>query len=1095
MRLWALTLLLQCFSWLAASQAWAQGDRGGDSSAPPKKVAPDDEIGAWLRDNLGESGSQLADFWRDHRLIAQIIVAVAVLALLYGLYKGFSAWVRKISGSDSKIGHWVAALRVPSLLRRERFGEAGEILERLGRQKEAADAYFKGKFWDKAADLYFRLGVKLKAARAYEKIGNFSTAAVTYEELGDYEAAERSFRAMKDLRSVAKMYSKIGQHKKAAALFREMGLDRDEAEALEKANMPEQALALWRDMFSNYDTDASSLTPLALRERNTVAAHIYLNLEKVDEEKAIEFLKGISQPEGIPDVFQKQGEFQKSSELKEIISEFNSEAKLAENTAQSTSHLAGAPAGELPGSTEPEAQATGHDEHQDNNDRPLQEPLRKSQTGRRSGLFQHGPGGPGTPPADARKTGSFRPGPGGVTGGMAGVAGRGTGRFSHGGASPLNAPPDLNIEAQALMDQGDYAAAGDLFEEAGNYMRAIDAYELALSCPPEGFANQPLSAWQRELIERIQWLYERNGSPELAAEFFQRIGLRSEAVDLFLKVGDNGRAAQILEEDGDFEAAAQIYQDLGDRNRSILCLARSRETSGDFAGAGDLYTEIKETNAASEAYEQAYNAGQLNEKQWQERMALLSAPKRTRRATGRLNNSHVLNARQGSQRTGRPRTTGRRPRRTSQFVSGMTLPGAVGSPRPRERRTTRSNPLPRHLQHDVSELHALPGDISSAPTPMLPGEISQEPSPMLPGQVGGQGGGRGPAGPPQGRKSGVFRKPNNGRKTGSFRKNQPGARQTGQFRKPAPGPQNAGPRKRVPTRRLSGAASRVMQQGPGKPPKRSTPPNGQRRRETRHTSSLGRPQRGGGRPPANQGPGGAGAPAGPGRGRQTRRNNPRATGIMPPPRAAVPPPPTRPKRVSNNPVADQAFERGEFQRAGELYERSGDFEFARQCFKEIEDWPKVAEIWRELGEHYAAGVLFFALGKVQDAIRELIRVPDNNPDVMKARRVAAILYGLLGQFNDAKTYFDVSFDDTVDADDVEALYYYAQVLEQDDRTWPEAMDLYNTVLQLQPHYRDTQNRLLDLKRGRPSELSSIYQDAEQDQSSLFYTLQEQVMSR
>ncbi len=275
----------------------------------------------WLRETLGENGSWLGDMWRDQRLLCYATLAALAVALIFAMTVILKKISKKLTQSDSNTGRFLAKRRVSQLLRKGEFRQAGEILKRLDRKKEAADAYFKGQCWSESAELYFSLGVKLKAARAYERDGNHSTAAVTYEGLGEYEAAEQCFRELNDLRSVAKMYSKIGQHKKAAGLFKEMNLSRDEAEALELAGMHEESLAIWRVLFSNYEKDATNLTPLALRERNTVAAHVYLNLEKFDVDEARAFLSTISLAEGISDVFQKRGEFQKAVDIKNLLAE------------------------------------------------------------------------------------------------------------------------------------------------------------------------------------------------------------------------------------------------------------------------------------------------------------------------------------------------------------------------------------------------------------------------------------------------------------------------------------------------------------------------------------------------------------------------------------------------------------------------------------------------------------------------------------------------------------------------------------------------------------------------------------------------------
>ncbi|MDF1666441.1 MAG: tetratricopeptide repeat protein [Planctomycetota bacterium] len=611
-------------------------------------------------------------------------------------------------------------------------------------------------------------------------------------------------------------------------------------------------------------------------------------------------------------------------------------------------------------------------------------------------------------------------------------------------ASPVDAETSLNERAQVLMNQREFSAAGDLFEEAGNHMRAIDASELALSCPEDGFGDGAITAWQRELIDRIQWLYERNGSPELAAEFLQRIGLRGEAVDLFMKVGDRPRAAQILEEDRKFDAAAQIYQQLGDQQRSIRCLAQARSMVGDLPSAGDLYAEIGDLQRAASLYDDARKKGILNEGQWRERMNALGpgmappppppqAPRNSRPARPPRPQSAPQTPPHGVPNRPRGRT-----RRT----------GALGqAPNQRPRRATRGNPMPRNLQADVSALHRLPGAVpggAKAPAPPRrrnPGGPPQNPPPR----------------PPNAQQSGIMR--------------------------PARGQAPGQGVRRTPTRRLTGALNRVTKQNPPPPPpsatrsgiRRPPPPSG-RRRNPPPPPPQARPSR----PPQREGLR-RGAPPPPQSSRNTglfRRNN------LP--------------GNNNHSLMAQAEEfeqNGQIREAADLFLQAGSNAKARGLFKELEDWKAVADSWRGDNKHYEAGILYFVLGQIDEAIRELTRVPDEDPDALPARRVVAILYGLIGRLADAKTYFDVSFSDTVGPNDLESLYYYAQVLEQDDRTWEDALDIYATVLELSPHYRDARQRMDSLQQGHGNPVSSIYEDAERDRESLFYALQEAVMAR
>ena len=87
------------------------------------------------------------------------------------------------------------------------------------------------------------------------------------------------------------------------------------------------------------------------------------------------------------------------------------------------------------------------------------------------------------------------------------------------------------------------------------------------------------------------------------------------------------------------------------------------------------------------------------------------------------------------------------------------------------------------------------------------------------------------------------------------------------------------------------------------------------------------------------------------------------------------------------------------------------------------------------------------------------------------------------------------FGETVGVADIEALYYYAQVLEQAPTTLRDAADLYSTLLELSPQFRDARSRLERLRQGQSSPVTSIYEDAERDPSSLFFQVQEDVMAR
>ena len=998
---------------------------------------------------FGSNADAVRSFWNNQRVLAIAILSAVGLIVLYVIFT-----ILKSAADldrDTAFARFVARRKIPYLLKRERYDEAATLYEKLGEPKEAADAYFRGELWNEAAQIYFRLGVKLKAARAYERAGNHATAAVTYEDTGDHEAAERCFRAANDLRSVAKMYEKIGQFKRAAELFREMGLKRDEAIAYEKGKLYDNALQLWQEQFRSYDSNVESLTPLAMRERNTVAAHIYKNQHALDPSRAIDFLCGIQDPEGVCETLQKLGEFSLAKDLKEEL------PRLA-----AAGRLGGTGAASAAGSQEPApAEAT-----------PGASPS---------------PTAPSPPPPPPQAGAPAPPA---------------------GSQSPLD-------EAQALMNQGEYESAGDMFAEAGDFLRAVDAFELALGAPADGFADQPLSAFQRELVDRIAWLYERNGTPELAAEFFQRIRLFDQAVELFLKIGEGGRAAQILEEKGNFESAAQIYQESGDRHRSILCLAQGRLAEGDAAGAGDLYLEVGELDAAADSFDSARAAGQISDEEWGRRMDLIEnggaggggaaagagapPPGRPRVRTGRIAPPVPGTGPSGGMH--RPSGVRNRPSRVIERgpVSGggagilSRLPGATNADGPPtgpggrstgriavpggdsgiiKSKPTRRLGRPSRISEppDLSAPRNQPSRVRTRPSRVSPSPAGGPPRGPS-GVIRGAGGGR-PSGvrPTGGRPSGV--RPTGGRPAGGPPRGPSGVMRGGAVGGPPTGGPPRGP-------------SGVMRGGPPRGPS-----------GVMRGGAVGGPPTGG--PP--RGPSGVmrgGAVGGPPTGRVP---NARQSGVLRPnlkKTAHLRRPSSGDRPAFNDPraKAEAALRAGRFEEAANQFLALGDRAGARNAFKQAENWKAVADLWLDENNFYCAGILYFALGDVEDAVRTLTRVPDSDPDSLLARRVAAILYGLLGRSNDARTYFNVSFSDTVTENDVESLYYYAQTLEQAQNSWEDAAAIYGTILELDPNYRDSRSRLGALQQGRPMPPTSIYEDAERDSTSLFYTLQEDVMGR
>jgi len=191
-------------------------------------------------------------------------------------------------------------------------------------------------------------------------------------------------------------------------------------------------------------------------------------------------------------------------------------------------------------------------------------------------------------------------------------------------------------------------------------------------------------------------------------------------------------------------------------------------------------------------------------------------------------------------------------------------------------------------------------------------------------------------------------------------------------------------------------------------------------------------------------------------------------------------------------AARSAERAGQLAKAGELYIVARAFKEARRCHLATENWRGVAESFSAEQRPYEAGIVCFALGDIDGAVMNLDRVSDEHSNALDARRVTAILLALIGDEEAACAAFDTCFGESISIDDIEPFYYYGQVLEQRQETQAQALAIFQTVVELDPEFRDAKARVAALQRGIASPQTSIYDDAHQEEQSLFHILQAEV---
>ncbi|MGE0452741.1 MAG: protein kinase [Vicinamibacteria bacterium] len=167
------------------------------------------------------------------------------------------------------------------------------------------------------------------------------------------------------------------------------------------------------------------------------------------------------------------------------------------------------------------------------------------------------------------------------------------------------------VEAARLLRDGQFMAAGKLFEEAGRLSQALEAY----------LGGQEWSA--------AAAIFDRQGKREQAAEHFLRAGDYKRAADALARAGQTGRAAEILLAKGQSQEAAKVYAAGGAWDKAAelyakagypLRAAQAFEKHGDLARAAESYERhfvenvaYGSAHAASADQKTALLAGQLYE--------------------------------------------------------------------------------------------------------------------------------------------------------------------------------------------------------------------------------------------------------------------------------------------------------------------------------------------------------------------------------------------------------------------------------------------------------------------------------------------------
>ncbi len=141
---------------------------------------------------------------------------------------------------ETKSKEWVQK-KAQQLVRVEAFRQAADLYNHLGRHKEAAELYLKGKNYIRAAEMFLKIGRRADAAKIYEALGDGERAAECYIEAGQVAKAAETYVRSGELYRAAGLFEKGGDHLRAAEAYEASAFYRRASRLYERAGQPEKA--------------------------------------------------------------------------------------------------------------------------------------------------------------------------------------------------------------------------------------------------------------------------------------------------------------------------------------------------------------------------------------------------------------------------------------------------------------------------------------------------------------------------------------------------------------------------------------------------------------------------------------------------------------------------------------------------------------------------------------------------------------------------------------------------------------------------------------------------------------------------------------
>ncbi|MBN1295391.1 protein kinase, partial [bacterium] len=157
-------------------------------------------------------------------------------------------------------------------------------------------------------------------------------------------------------------------------------------------------------------------------------------------------------------------------------------------------------------------------------------------------------------------------------------------------------------------------------------------------------------------------------------------------------------------------------------------------------------------------------------------------------------------------------------------------------------------------------------------------------------------------------------------------------------------------------------------------------------------------------------------------------------------------------------AAEAYFRADQIEKAARMYQASGNIDTAAQLFEQLNFVSEAVKLHVLSQNFIRAAELLLDNDKTEEALRLLLRVPDEHPSQRSIRRLKALAYFRLKKVDSGYKLVSELLDQPTSAETVDIQYEYANAL-REDGALEHALATYQRIVEYDRNYRETMKYL------------------------------------